>query len=41
MLLSRGAGILGRGSEIYDPNPQKVTFFEEIQTKINQIYATG
>ncbi|ORX94086.1 RCC1/BLIP-II protein [Basidiobolus meristosporus CBS 931.73] len=36
-----GAGILGRGTEIYDTNPGLVTFFDEIERVPESIHAAG
>ncbi|KAK9727650.1 hypothetical protein K7432_001680 [Basidiobolus ranarum] len=36
-----GAGILGRGTEIYDTNPGVVTFFDEIERQPESVYAAG
>ncbi len=39
-LFGWGAALLGNGTEIYDGNPQKITFFNRIQRSIKQISAS-
>ncbi|KAI0229629.1 hypothetical protein L0F63_003644, partial [Massospora cicadina] len=36
-----GAGILGRGSEIYDPLPTPITFFNEANIKVRGVISAG
>ncbi|KAJ9048946.1 hypothetical protein DSO57_1029575 [Entomophthora muscae] len=36
-----GAGILGRGSEVYDPLPAPITFFADANIKVRQVLSAG